>query len=143
MNTVRHILQVKGFDLWIVTPDISVFDGLRRMADKDIGALLVVEHEKLLGIFTERDYARKIVLLGKTSQKTPIRDIMSTTFYPIHPDQTVEEALTLMSEKRVHYLPVMEGDNLLGLISIGDAVTNIIFRQRATIRLLEEKAARP
>ncbi len=143
MNTVRHILQVKGFDLWTVTPDITVFDGLRIMADKDIGALLVVEHDKLLGIFTERHYARKIVLLGKTSQKTPIRDVMSTTLVPIHPDQTVEEALALMSEKKVHYLPVMEGDHLLGILSIGDAVTSIIFHQLVTIRSLEVKAHWP
>lgn len=134
IQTVRHILEVKGSDVWSIGPDATVFDALRMMADKDVGALLVMENDKVVGIISERDYARKIILHGKSSKETLVREIMSANLYTVHPDQTVEEAMEIMTNKRVRHLPVMEGENLLGMISIGDVVKNIIYRQREIIK---------
>ena len=139
MNTVRHLLQIKGFDLWIIAPERTVYDALRMMADKDIGALLVMRGDHILGMLSERDYARKIVLLGKTSRETLVREIMTTDVITIHPDQTIEEAMSLMTSHRVRHLPVVENDQVIGLISIGDVVRDIIFRQRETIKSLEDR----
>jgi CBS domain-containing protein len=134
--TARHLLEVKGPDVWSISPNASVYDALRMMADKDVGALLVMEDEKLVGIISERDYARKIILFGKTSKETLVREIMSTRLFTIHPDQTVEEAMELMTAKHVRHLPVMVENHCLGVISIGDVVKNIIYRQRETIKNL-------
>ena len=134
--TARHLLEVKGPDVWSITPDISVYEALRMMADKDVGALLVMEDDRLVGIISERDYARKIILQGKTSKDTLVREIMSTRLFTIHPDQTVEEAMELMSHRHVRHLPVVVDDKVLGVISIGDVVNNIIHRQRETIKNL-------
>jgi CBS domain-containing protein len=139
IQTVRHILEVKGTDVWSIGPNATVFDALRLMADKDVGALLVMEDDKVVGIISERDYARKIILHGKSSKETLVREIMSTSLYTIHPDQTVEEAMELMTNKRVRHLPVMEGDKLVGMISIGDVVKNIIYRQREIIKSMSQK----
>jgi len=139
IQTVRHILEVKGTDVWSIGPNATVFDALRMMADKDVGALLVMEDDKVVGIISERDYARKIILHGKSSKETLVREIMSTNLYTIHPDQTVEEAMELMTNKRVRHLPVMEGDKLVGMISIGDVVKNIIYRQREIIKSMSQK----
>jgi CBS domain-containing protein len=140
MTTIRHILEVKGFDIWTVGPDTSVYDALRMMSDKDVGALLVLENDKMVGIVSERDYARKVVLLGKTSHSTKVADIMSTMLVTIHPDQTVEEGMELMSIKRIRHLPVV-GDQkeLVGVISQRDVMRAIIHKQRAAIRDLEDK----
>lgn len=140
--TVRHILEVKGRDLWSIGPNASVFDALRMMSDKDIGALVVMEGDKMVGIMSERDYARKVVLLGKSSRETTVAQIMSTTVYTIHPDQTLEEAMELMNVKHVRHLPVMFNDDnqkVLSMISIGDVVKAIIYKQREAIRNLENK----
>ena len=136
LTTVRHLLEVKGPDVWSITPDASVYDALRMMADKGVGALLVMENDKLAGIISERDYARKVILMGKTSRETLVSEIMSTRLFTIHPDQTVEEAMEVMSHRHVRHLPVVVGDDVLGVISIGDVVNNIIHRQRETIKNL-------
>ena len=143
-TTIRHILEVKGHDLWCIGPEAMVFAALRMMKDKDVGALVVLEGEKMVGIMSERDYARKIVLLGKSSRETRVNEIMSTHVYTIHPDQTVEEAMELMHAHRIRHLPVVADEdktNVLGMISIGDVVRAIIHRQRTAIKNLENKIA--
>ena len=140
--TIRHLLEVKGHDLWSTTPETSVYDALRMMSDKDVGALVVMEGEKMVGIMSERDYARKVVLLGKTSRETKVSEIMSKNVYTVHPDQTVEEAMELMNSKRIRHLPVMVDENsthVLGMISIGDVVKAIIYKQREAIKGLENR----
>jgi CBS domain-containing protein len=139
ITTVRHILEVKGPDVWTISPERTVFDALRMMADKDIGALLVMEGDHLVGILSERDYARKVILVGKASKDTLVKEIMTSRLFTIHPDQTVEEAMELMTNKHVRHLPVMANDELLGMISIGDVVKNIIYKQRETIKGLSSK----
>jgi signal-transduction protein with cAMP-binding, CBS, and nucleotidyltransferase domain len=143
MDTIRHILELKGPVIWTISPDETVFEALRIMAAKDVGALVVMKGEKMVGVISERDYARKIILHGKHSQDTYVHEIMVTDIVTVHPDQTVEEAMELMTNKRVRHLPVMEGDEILGIISIGDVVNNIIRRQRKTISQLESKVKKP
>lgn len=141
-TTIRHLLEVKGYNIWSISPEASVFDALRMMSMKDVGALVVLEGDKMVGILSERDYARKVVLLGKTSRETIVSEIMSNKVYTIHPDQTVEEAMEIMNSKRIRHLPVVEdGDDqkVLGMISIGDVVRAIIYKQREAIKSLEEK----
>jgi CBS domain-containing protein len=138
-TTIRHILEVKGFDVWVVSPHNSVYDALRMMSDKDIGALIVFEGDKMVGIMSERDYARKVVLLGKTSRETLVDEIMSKHVYTIHPDQTVEEAMEVFNARHIRHLPVVDGEKVLGMISIGDVVKAIIFKQREAIKNLESK----
>ena len=139
MNNVRHILQVKGDDLWTITPDTTVYDALRLMADKDVGALLVMDSGRLVGILSERDYARKVILFNKASRETLVREIMTTQLFTIHPDQTVQESMELMTARRVRHLPVVDGEQVLGVISIGDVVKDIIYQQRRTIRDYETR----
>ena len=139
MNTVRHILQIKGFDVWSITPGQTVLEALRLMADKGVGALVVLEGDALVGILSERDYARKVILHGKSSRDTPVREIMSAPVFTIHPDQTLEEAQQLMVEKHVRHLPVMENGQLIGVISSGDVLRHIIYRQRKALRDMEER----
>jgi CBS domain-containing protein len=139
LYTARHLLEVKGPDVWSISPNSTVYDALRMMADKQVGALLVMEGDKLVGIISERDYARKVILVGKTSRDTLVSEIMSSKLFTIHPDQTVEEAMELMTNKRVRHLPVVAEDHCFGVISIGDVVKNIIYRQRETIKSLSSK----
>ncbi len=142
MTTIRHILEVKGYDLWCIGPETSVFDALRMMSDKDVGALVVMDGDEMVGIMSERDYARKIVLVGKSSRETRVDEIMSGHVYTIHPEQTVEEAMELMNSKRVRHLPVVEDgekERVLGMISIGDVVKAIIHKQREAIKVMENK----
>lgn len=138
-TTIRHILEVKGYDFWTIRPDASVYDALRMMSAKDIGALIVMEDDHMVGILSERDYARKVVLLGKSSRETLVSEIMSKNVYTIHPDQTVEEAMDLMSTHHVRHLPVIENDKVIGIISIGDVVRAIIYKQRQDIKDLESR----
>mgnify|MGYP001076071423 FL=1 len=140
MNTVRHILQIKGFDVWSITPGQTVLEALRMMADKGVGALVVLEGDALVGILSERDYARKVILHGKSSRDTPVREIMSAPVFTVHPDQTLEEAQQLMVEKHVRHLPVMEDGQLIGVISSGDVLRHIIYRQRKALREMEDRA---
>jgi len=139
MNTIRHILQVKGFDTWFVRPETTVFEALTQMSDREIGALLVMEGERLAGIFSERDYARKVILKGKASKDTPVSEIMTVKVFTIHPDQTVQEAMQLMTEKHIRHLPVVEAEKVIGMVSIGDVVRDIIFQQKKLISQMESK----
>lgn len=139
MNTVRHILQIKGSFIWSIGPEETVYEALRMMANKDVGALLVMENDKMVGILSERDYARKIILHGKASKDTSVREIMTPLVYSVHPDQTIEECMDIMTHRRVRHLPVLDGDHLLGVISIGDVVNDIIHRQRSVISNLESR----
>jgi CBS domain-containing protein len=137
MTTVRHVLDQKGHDVHVIHPDATVFDALRLMSERNIGALVVLEADKLVGIITERHYAREIVLKGRTSPRTLVRDIMSTKLVCARPDQSVEECMAQMTTKVVRHLPVLEHGRLAGIISIGDLVKNIIGDQKFIIEQLE------
>jgi CBS domain-containing protein len=137
MKSVRQLLQAKGREVHSITPEARVFDALKLMADKDVGALVVQEGGKLAGILSERDYARKVILLGKSSHDIMVRDIMTAKVITVGPDQTVEDCMALMTGKRIRHLPVVEGGRLAGLLSIGDLVKEVIAEQEQTIRQLE------
>lgn len=138
MKTVRHVLQVKGRQTWSIRPDASVYDALTLMADKEVGALLVLDGGKLVGIISERDYARKVILKGKSSLETPIRDIMTPKVICVRPEQTIEECMALMTDKHVRHLPVVVGDEVVGVISIGDLVKAVIAEKDFMIKQLED-----
>lgn len=139
MTIVSKILQSKAdATVHTIGPGASVFDALQRMANKGIGALLVVEGEAIVGIFTERDYARKIALMGRTSSVTQVRDVMTTAVLFVRPDQTSEQCMQIMSNNRLRHLPVVEGGKLVGMISIGDLVKDIISEQKFIIEQLEQ-----
>lgn len=139
MKHVREILNAKEIrETYTVLPTTRVLDALKLMADKGVGALLVVENRRLLGIVTERDYARKVILMARSSQTATVADIMSTDLLPVNPDQTLEECMELITEKRVRHLPVMDEGRLLGVISIGDVVKTYISQQQRTIEHLEQ-----
>ncbi len=137
MITVNQILSEKGLGAWTIGPHATVFEALKLMAEKDIGALIVVEKDKIIGMLSERDYARKIVLLGRHSQDTPVHDIMTTSIYVVHPDSTADECMALMTDKRIRHLPVLKDGVLIGLVSIGDVVAAIISEQKFNIENLE------
>ncbi len=139
MSSVRHILESKGFDVWSTSPDTTVYDALRLMGDKDVGALMVLDHNKLVGIFSERDYARKVVLLGKESKKTRVDEIMTKAVFTVHPEQTVQECMQLMLDRRIRHLPVMLDDEVIGVISVGDVLKDIIYQQKSSIQELERQ----
>ena len=142
MKNAAQILKSKPEQtVHAVTPSTSVFDAVKLMAEKNIGALLVMEDVKIVGIITERDYARKIVLIGRSSKETPVRDIMTSPVMYVRPNQTNEECMALMTDNRVRHLPVMDSDKLLGLISIGDLVKDIISEQKFIIQQLEKYIA--
>ena len=138
--SVRHILQLKGNDLWCISPDASVYDALRMMSDKDVGALVVLENEKMVGICRSAT-TRKVILLGKSSKDTKVHEIMSTNVVTIHPEQTVEEAMELMNSKHIRHLPVVEDESggVMGIISLRDVVRTVIHKQREAIKNLESK----
>jgi CBS domain-containing protein len=138
MITVEHLLRGKGNSAWHVAPHSKVYDALKELADKDVGALLVVEGEKLVGIFSERDYARKVALKGKTSVDTPVWEIMTQTVTTIKPETTIEECMELMTDKHIRHLPVLVDGKVVGVVSIGDIVKAIISKQAGTIRDLEK-----
>jgi CBS domain-containing protein len=133
MTTVRQLLTEKGHNIFTVGPDETVFDAIRKMADENIGSLVVCEGTKLIGIITERHYARNVFLKGRASPSTLVQDIMETQVFFVRPDQTVDECMAVMSEKRVRHLPVMDQGKLIGIISIGDLVKHIISDQKFTI----------
>jgi len=137
MKTLRRVLEAKGHDVYSTTPDTTVFDALREMADRDVGALIVLEGGRVVGIFSERDYARKIILVGKSSRETPVSDVMTSRVVYARPDLTLEECLALMTDKRIRHLPVMKDDEVVGVVSIGDLVKGIIDEQRFLIGQLE------
>ena len=138
MKTVSEVLRAKPDQtVWTITSSASVLEAVKLMAERNLGALVVTESGNVLGIVTERDYARKIILLGRSSKDTPVRDIMTAPVIAVRPDQTNEECMALMTEKRVRHLPVVDGATLVGLVSIGDLVKDIISEQKQTIRHLE------
>ena len=137
MQTVREILDKKGSEIFSVTPESNVFDALKLMADKNVGAVLVLDGEKLVGIMSERDYARKIALKGKLSKEVPVREIMSSQVICVGPDQTIDNTKAIMINKRIRHLPVLEKDKLVGLISIGDVVNALLDENLFVIDQLE------
>jgi len=136
-GTIDEILQHKSANLWTIAADATVFDAIHLMADKNIGALLVMTGDRLVGIISERDYTRKVALKGKSSRETQVREIVSTPVISVTPDHTVEECMRLMTENRVRHLPVLDSDRVVGVVSIGDLVNWIISRQSVTITQLE------
>jgi CBS domain-containing protein len=137
MKLVKNILDSKGNDIWYIAPDDSVLDAIRMMADKGVGALLVMNNENLVGIISERDYARKVILEGRSSEKTLVKDISTTEVICARPEQTVEECMLLMTENHIRHLPVKHDEKVVGVLSIGDLVKAIIEEQHFTIRQLE------
>lgn len=137
METIGQLLDRKGRDVWSIGPEASVYEGIEMMADKGVGALLVMENERLVGIISERDYARKVVLKDRSSRETRIAEIMSTKLVHGRPDQSVQDGLSVMTEKRIRHLPIMNGDELVGVVSIGDLVKEIIAEQQQMIAQLE------
>lgn len=136
METVQQLLDRKGHEVCAVHPDDSVFDAIKKMADKEIGSLVVLEDEKIVGIITERHYARNVILKGKSSINIPVRDIMTTHVVCTRPDQTVDECMAIMTDQRVRHLPVVHKKQLVGLVSIGDLVKSVIADQKFTIEQL-------
>ena len=138
MTTLKMLLKGKGHDVWSVHPDDTVLDAIKMLAEKDIGALIVIKDDKPVGIFTERDYARNVYLKGKSSLDTAVRDVMVSPVICVKPDQTVDECMALMTAKRFRHLPIMDGDELVGMVSIGDLVKSVIAEQQFTIEQMEQ-----
>lgn len=137
MRSVSYLLKSKGHQVWSIAPDKPVYDALKLMAARNIGALLVLEGDRLVGIFSERDYARKVILKGKSSKNIPVKEIMSSEVVYVLPEQTIEDCMALMTDRHIRHLPVLEGKQLVGIISIGDVVGSIIFEQGFEIKQLE------
>jgi CBS domain-containing protein len=134
---VKELLDLKGHEIYAVRPDDMVLDALKLMAEKDLGVVLVREGERLVGIFSERDYARNVFLKGRASPETSVRDVMISDVICVAPEQTVDACMALMTEKHIRHLPVMKDQQLIGVISIGDLVKSIIADQQFTIKQLE------
>ncbi|MEE9266845.1 MAG: CBS domain-containing protein [Gammaproteobacteria bacterium] len=142
MASMKQLLKGKGHDVWSIGPEASAYDAIEMMAEKEVGALVVTDGDSLVGVFSERDYARKVALQGRSSRDTKIKEIMTTRVVYARPEQTVEECMALMTDKRIRHLPVMDGDKLLGVISIGDLVKSIIEEQQHVIEQLEQYISR-
>ena len=138
MGTVHHILKAKGNNIYSISPFITVFTALEIMVEKNVSALVIMDNDKLIGIFSERDYARKVALKGKSSKETPVGDIMSGNVITVSPDNTIDDCMNLMTDKFIRHLPVVENDKLVGLISIGDLVKFIIEEQKFIIENMEQ-----
>jgi CBS domain-containing protein len=138
MTSVAHLLHTKGPAVWSIPPDASVYEAIQLMADKGVGALLVMEGQKLVGIVSERDYARKVILQGKSSRDTPVREIMTDKVFYVRPDQTVEDCMAVMTAHRIRHLPVLDDDRVIGVVSIGDLVRAVISEQEVRIQQLEQ-----
>lgn len=137
MINVRDILRTKGTDVFAIAPDATMYDALSLMSEKNVGAVLVMDEGKLAGILSERDYARKVDLLGKTAADTPVRELMTARVVGVRPGTTVEECMALMTDKHIRHLPVVDGDQVVGVISIGDVVKAIISEKEVMIEQLE------
>jgi CBS domain-containing protein len=137
MKSLKQLLGAKGSQVHFIHPDAKVIEALQLMAQKDIGALLVMDGGRVVGIMSERDYARKVILHGKSSQDIAVRDIMTSGVVTVDPSKTVEDCMSLMTQRRIRHLPVCEGDRLVGPVSIGDLVKEVIAEQEQTIRQLE------
>ena len=136
MATVRELLKAKGKEIWSITPQATAYEALQVMAEKDVGALLVLDKDNLVGIFSERDYARKVILKGKFSKETPVSELMTREVLYISPQSPIEDCMALMTAKRVRHLPVLENEKLIGIVTIGDVVRQIISDQEFTIEQL-------
>ena len=136
-GTIRDVLKRKSQEIWSITPDASVYQAIEMMADKHIGALLVIANGQLIGIISERDYARKVVLKGRSSKETRISEIMTSDVISVEPQQTIDECMKLMTENRIRHLPVIESQQVIGIVSIGDLVNWIISAQDHTIQQLQ------
>ena len=141
MKTVSDILNSKGHDVWAVKPDDSVYESLQMMADKEVGALLVMDGERLVGIVTERDYARKVILEGKSSKSSTVSEVMTNKVLCVAPERTIEECMALMTDKRARHLPVVENKRVVGVLSIGDLVKAILSEQQMLIDQLQHYIA--
>ncbi|MBT8213059.1 MAG: CBS domain-containing protein [Acidimicrobiia bacterium] len=137
MQTVAQILQGKGGSVWTIRPDSNVFDALSVMADKGVGAIVVTDDGGLCGILSERDYARKVILFDRSSHETTVSEIMTSKVLVVSPETSVDECMALMTDKRIRHLPVLDGDELVGLVSIGDIVRAVISEQKFMIEELE------
>ena len=138
MKTVKQLVEEKPHKLLSIVPSMSVFEALQKMAEFDVGALVILDEGRLVGIFSERDYARKLILHGKSSKETRVEDIMTTRVVCIGPDRSAEECMALMTDKRVRHLPVLEDKKVVAVISIGDVVREMIEDQKHTIEQLEQ-----
>ena len=138
MRTVEQLLHVKGSDIWSIAPQATTYNALQIMAEKNVGALLVIEKEKLLGIFSERDYARKVILKEKSSKSTSVGELMTREVFYINANSTLEESMALMTAKRIRHLPVLKNNQLIGIVTLGDVVRQIISDQQFAIRELEK-----
>ena len=141
MLTVRELLAKKGSEVWSVSPDATVYDALQLMAARNVGAVLVLDDGELAGILSERDYARQVILKGKASRDTPVRDIMTTSVVSVSPERTIDDCMALMTERRIRHLPVLKSDVLLGVLSIGDVVKAVISEKEFHIEQLESYIA--
>lgn len=141
METISQLLEEKGYQVWTIHPDATVYEAISQMAEREIGSLVVMEHDRIAGLITERDYARHVILKGRSSQSTQVRDIMATKILYIQGDQTVHEAMAVMTSKRIRHLPVLKNGKLTGIISMGDLVNAIIAQQRFIIEQLEHYIA--
>ena len=138
MTSVNQILQGKGHQIWSVAPDTTVYETLELMAEKNIGAVVVLDDGQLIGIFSERDYARKVVLRGKSSRTTPIAEVMTSPVISVRSEQSVDKCMRLMTDKKFRHLPVVDGNQMVGIISIGDVVSAILNEQETMINHLED-----
>lgn len=141
MQTVGELLDHKGHEIYSVHPDATVFEAIQRMAERGIGSLLVMDGEKLVGILSERDYARKCILESRSSRETPVRDIMTAEVVCAQPHRTIEECMALMTEKRIRHLPVANDTRVLGVLSLGDLVKSMVVKQQFIIEQLEHYIA--
>ena len=137
MLSVRQMLSEKGSAVVSITPDTSVFDALKVMNEKNIGAVLVMEDEELVGIFSERDYARKVILAGRSSKTTEVKELMTCKVYCIDPSRTIQDVMELMNEHRFRHVPVMESEKVIGVLSSGDVMRGVVAEQKNTIESLE------
>jgi len=137
MFSVKQILEKKGRDIWVISPQARVYDALKLMSEKNIGALIVVDKGRVAGVISERDYARRVILEGKSSKDARVEQIMTPHVYGVHPETTTEECMALMTDKHIRHLPVIANDRLLGVVSIGDIVKAIISEQEVTIEHLK------
>ena len=138
MKSVEKVLRAKGSETWHIAPQATVYEALQLMSEKEIGSILVLEEGEVVGIFTERDYARKLILKGKFSKDTAVRELMTQDVLYVEPQNTIEDCMVLMTKNRVRHLPVMDNGKLAGIVSLGDMVKHIISEQESTIAQLEK-----